>query len=204
VTAFLLTLSLVLLVAVVVLFLLVLALAREVGRLQVRLGPLGARMMDAGPTIGQPAPAFEHVTDQAGRPVTIGGAGRERAQLLLFVAPACPTCKTLVPGLRALARTEPDLDVVLVSDGEPAEHEAFLAATGLGNDLPYVVAREVGVAYQAGTTPYGVVLDRAGTVRAKGLCNHLQQVESLLEAHATGFASLQHLSAGAHRASVAD
>ena len=129
-------------------------------------------------------------------------AGRRRAQLLLFVSPACPTCRTLVPGLSALARTEPDLDVVLVSDGDPADHEAFLAATRPGDGLSYVVAREVGLAYQAGTTPYGVVLDRAGTVRAKGLCNHLQQVESLLNAHATGFASLQHLSASAHRAAA--
>ena len=200
-TAFLLTLGLVLLVAVVVLFLIVLALAREIGRLQVRLGPLGARMMDAGPTIGHPAPAFEHVTDHWGRPVPIG-APAPRAQLLMFVSPTCPTCKTLVPGLAALARTEPDLDVVLVSDGEASEHEAFLATTRLGDELSYVVAREVGIAYQAGTTPYGVVVDRAGTVRAKGLCNHLQQVESLLNAHATGFASLQHLSSGAHRASA--
>lgn len=174
-------------------FVLVLGLAREVGRLQMRLGPIGARMMAGGPGIGDHAPRFDDVVDRTGQTVQVGGpTGRD--SLLMFVSPGCPICRSLVPGLRALARAERGLDVVLVSDGEDTEHDDFLADAPVGS-LAYVVSRPVGMAFQVGTTPYGVVLDGTGVVRAKGLVNHMQQVESLLHARDTGMASLQQLSA---------
>ncbi|ANZ26632.1 methylamine utilization protein [Rhodococcus sp. WB1] len=182
----------VLVVAVAVLFLMVLALAREIGRVQVRLGPLGARMMDTGPKIEQAGPSFRGLTDHVGRTVGVGGH-RDRPQLLLFTAPTCSTCKSLLPGIRAMAKAEKDLDVVIVSDGTPEEHRQFLAGSNIGTELSYVDGRDVGIAYQVGTTPYGVILDEHGKIRAKGLCNHMAQVESLLNALETGTPSLQHL-----------
>ncbi|WP_416062780.1 redoxin domain-containing protein [Rhodococcus indonesiensis] len=182
----------VLTVAVAVLFLMVLALAREIGRVQVRLGPLGARMMDTGPKIEQAGPSFRGLTDHVGRTVGIGGH-RDRPQLLLFTAPTCSTCKSLLPGVRAMAKAERDLDVVIVSDGTSEEHRQFLAGSNIGTELSYVDGRDVGIAYQVGTTPYGVILDEHGKIRAKGLCNHMAQVESLLNALETGTPSLQHL-----------
>ncbi|EME64091.1 MULTISPECIES: redoxin domain-containing protein [Rhodococcus] len=182
----------VLTVAVAVLFLMVLALAREIGRVQVRLGPLGARMMDTGPKIEQAGPSFRGLTDHVGRTVGIGGH-RDRPQLLLFTAPTCSTCKSLLPGVRAMAKAERDLDIVIVSDGTSEEHRQFLAGSNIGTELSYVDGRDVGIAYQVGTTPYGVILDEHGKIRAKGLCNHMAQVESLLNALETGTPSLQHL-----------
>jgi len=179
--------------AVVILFVLVLALARELGRVQVRLGPIGARVTDAGPMIGRPAPVVAGLNDQRGARRVLGGPA-DRDTLIMFVSPKCVACKALLPGLRTLARSEADLDVVLLADGEAADHTAFLAAHNLG-DLAYVVSAEAGMRYRAGVTPYGVLLDRGGVVRAKGLCNHVQQVESLLNARDTGFATLQQLSA---------
>lgn len=178
--------------AVAVLFLMVLALAREIGRVQVRLGPLGARMMDTGPKIEQAGPSFRGLTDHVGRTVGIGGH-RDRPELLLFTAPTCSTCKSLLPGVRAMAKAERDFDVVIVSDGTPEEHRQFLAGSNIGTELSYVDGRDVGIAYQVGTTPYGVILDEHGKIRAKGLCNHMAQVESLLNALETGTPSLQHL-----------
>jgi methylamine dehydrogenase accessory protein MauD len=191
---FLLTAVVVLAAATALLFLLLLALAREVGRVQVRLGPLGARMMDTGPRVEQAGPSFRGLTDQLDRPVEIGGH-RDRPQLLLFTAPTCSTCKSLLPGIRALARAEKELDVIVVSDGTAEEHRDFLAGSGIGAELSYVDGRDVGIAYQVGTTPYGVVLDAHGKIRGKGLCNHMAQVESLLNALETGTPSLQHLHA---------
>lgn len=189
---FLLIAVVVLAVAVAVLFLMVLALAREIGRVQVRLGPLGARMMDTGPKVEQVAPSFRGLTDHLGRAVGVGGH-RDKPQLLLFTAPTCSTCKSLLPGLRAMAKAEKDLEVVIVSDGTPEEHAQFLAGSGIGSELSYVDGRDVGIAYQVGTTPYGVILDEHGKIRSKGLCNHMAQVESLLNALESGTPSLQHL-----------
>lgn len=192
-TRFLFISVIVLIVAVAFLFLMNLALARELGRIQVRLGPLGARMMDSGPKVAEVGPSFNGLSDHLGRTVSIGGH-RERPQLLMFTGPKCSTCKSLLPGIKALAKAERrHLDVVMVSDGTPEEHEAFLAGADIRDELAYVDAREVGIAYQVGTTPYGVVLDAHGRIRGKGLCNQLAHVESLLNALDTGNPSLQHL-----------
>ncbi|MFJ9631810.1 hypothetical protein ACIRU8_29340 [Streptomyces sp. NPDC101175] len=169
-----------------------LRLAREIGRIQVRLGPLGARMMSNGPRPGETGPAFDDLTDVLGRAVSIGGP-RRRNQLLVFMSPSCSTCRSMLPGLKVLARREKDFEVVLVSDGTPEEHTEFLSEFTLGPDLVYCDAFAVGVAYAVGTTPYAVALDRDGIVRANGLCNHMQQVESLLNALEHGVPSLQHL-----------
>ena len=89
-TTFLVTMVLVLTAAVAVQLLMILGLAREIGRVQVRLGPLGARMMDTGPKIEQVGPSFFGLTDHIGRTVSVAGH-RERPQLLLFTAPGCST-----------------------------------------------------------------------------------------------------------------
>lgn len=47
------------------------------------------------------------------------------------------------------------------------------------------------MAFQVGKIPYGVLLDAGGIIRAKGLTNTREHLESLLEADKTGFASLQ-------------
>ncbi|MCC8926953.1 MAG: redoxin domain-containing protein [Rhodococcus sp. (in: high G+C Gram-positive bacteria)] len=191
-TTFLVTMVLVLTAAVAVQLLMILGLAREIGRVQVRLGPLGARMMDTGPKIEQVGPSFFGLTDHIGRTVSVAGH-RERPQLLLFTAPGCSTCKSLLPGMKSMAKGEGDIDIVMISDGTPEEHAQFLAGAGLGSELSYVDGREVGIAYQVGTTPFGVMLDEHGKIKAKGLCNHMAQVESLLNALESGTPSLQHL-----------
>ncbi|MGV9822925.1 redoxin domain-containing protein [Nocardia xishanensis] len=195
-TIFLLTMTALLTVAVGALLMMILGLARELGRVQVRLGPLGARMMDTGPVVGQIGPTFHRLSDQLGREVSVGGH-RTRPQLLLFTAPSCSTCKSLLPGMRAMAKGERDIDIVLISDGTAQEHAEFLAGSGIGPELSYVDGRDVGISYQVGTTPYGVMLDKDGHIKAKGLCNHMAQVESLLTAMESGTPSLQHLHARA-------
>ncbi|MGB3772188.1 MAG: methylamine utilization protein [Rhodococcus sp. (in: high G+C Gram-positive bacteria)] len=203
-TVFLVTMVLILTAAVVIELLMILGLAREIGRVQVRLGPLGARMMDTGPKIEQAGPTFHGLVDHVGRTVSIGGH-RERPQLLLFTAPGCSTCKSLLPGMKSMAKGEGDLDIVMISDGTPKEHATFLEGAGLGPELSYLDGRDVGIAYQVGTTPFGVILDEHGKIKAKGLCNHMAQVESLLNALESGTPSLQHLHtrAAANRAGVA-
>ena len=192
-TALLVSAVIVLALAVALLFLMTLALAREVGRVQVRLGPLGARMLDGGPAVETVGPAFEGLVDHLGRSTSVGGH-RPKSQLLMFTGPKCSTCKGLLPGIKALARSERrDLEVVMISDGTPEEHADFLAGAGLRDEFAYVDAREVGIAYRVGTTPYGVLLDGHGRVRAKGLCNQMAHVESLLNALDAGAPSLQHL-----------
>lgn len=169
--------------------LVLLGIARQVGLLHERSAPLGAMITDHGPGIGDKAPTFS-IIDVKGQRRQIGGvdpAGHET--MLLFTSPTCPACEKLLPIVKSVARAE-GINVMLVSDGAEEEHKAFLAKHKLDN-LSYVISAEIGMRFQVGKVPYGVLIDEAGVIKAKGLCNTREHLESLLEASRTGHASLQ-------------
>jgi methylamine dehydrogenase accessory protein MauD len=173
----------------------VLALLRQVGVLHERVAPAGALVGRGGPRVGEPAPVLE-VEDWSGRRLRVGGAS-EASTLVCFVSPGCPVCKTLLPVLRSVATAE-ETRLVLASDGARAEHEAFVRAHGLERET-YVLSAALGLAYQVGRLPYAVLLDAAGVVRARGLVNTREHLESLFEAKEKGVASLQeYLGRAAH------
>ena len=107
----------------------------------------------------------------------------------MFTAPSCPVCEKLFPIIKSMARAE-GIGVVMISDGAPEEHRRFLAGHQL-DEVRYVVSAEAGMAFQVGKIPYGVLMAPQGVIRAKGLVNTREHLESLLEADKTGFASLQ-------------
>ena len=178
-------------IAVVALTAVVAALVRQIGVLHERVFPVGALVMPGGPRVGEAAPALA-VTDLAGRALRVGGVEESgRHTLLFFVSPTCPVCKTLLPVVLALtAKAAPPTRLVLASDGDLAEQRAFVARAGLG-EHPYVVSSELGLAYQVGKLPYAALIDERGVLRAKGLVNTREHVESLFEAARLGVASMQ-------------
>jgi methylamine dehydrogenase accessory protein MauD len=189
--------NIVLWVMVLALLVVVLALTRQLGVLHERIAPVGALMLNRGLTVGQPAPLLE-VPDLRGGKLTIGGArGDGKSTLLLFVSPTCPVCKSLLPVARSSGRAESDwLDIVLASDGTVEEHEDFVRAQGLAA-LPYVLSPSLGMTYQVSRLPFAALLDESGVLRARGLVNSREHLESLFEAKRLGVASLQEYFASA-------
>jgi methylamine dehydrogenase accessory protein MauD len=181
----------VLLLVVLALVVVVFALARQIGVLHERVAPLGALMTDHAVDVGQAAPVLE-VADLAGDKIRLGGARADgRSQLLLFVSPTCPMCKKLLGVAKPFVKSERrHLWLALVGDGERGEQEKFVRDQKL-QALPYVVSPVVGMTYQVGKLPYAVLIDEAGVVRAKGLVNSREHLESLLVAKETGYASIQ-------------
>lgn len=177
--------------AVVVLAALVFALARQVGVLHERVAPAGALLLRGGPAVGAPAPVWSGA-DLFGRPLRLGGPSDDgRGTLLLFVAPGCPVCESLLPVVRHLADEEvARLRVVFASDGRPEAQRRFAERNGL-DVFPYVVSTELGLAHGVGRLPHAALIDPAGIVRARGLVNSREHLESLLEAQARGVASIQ-------------
>lgn len=171
--------------------LLVLALVRQLGVLHERISPVGALMLRQGLKVGEPAPAMTAagLDDQ---PVSIGGASAAgRSTLVMFVSPTCPVCKTLLPVLKSSRLAERDwLDIVLASDGEPDEQRRFVLAQGL-QQFPYVISTELGLSFQVNRLPFAALLDEQGVLRARGIVNSREHLESLFEAKRRGVASLQ-------------
>jgi len=169
-------------VAIGFLALLLLALARQIGILHERIAPLGALSFQWGIKVGEKSPLFELKDVDQNRPqVRIGGEHPlKKNSLLLFVSPSCPICKKLIPGVASLSRSLNNLDIIFASDGENlAAHQQYRASTFL-SPFPYVLSRELGVAFGVSALPYAIYLDAEGKVMAKGLVNNLEQLEGLL------------------------
>jgi methylamine dehydrogenase accessory protein MauD len=163
-------------VVVAVLALVVVALARQVGTLHLRLGPRGALELDEeGPPLGE-APEPEDGVDLEGREVTVGGPGEP--QLLLFVSPGCPICLEVLPSLTPAARAG-RLSPYVIADANPQETSRIFRHDSLG--APVLSGPAIARDYGIPGTPYAVVLDPMGVVRAKGTVNSLEQLEGLVE-----------------------
>jgi methylamine dehydrogenase accessory protein MauD len=189
--------NVVLWVLVLALSAVVLALIRQLGVLHQRIAPAGALMLNRGLAVGEPAPVLE-LAALDGQAVKVGVARDDgRSTLLLFVSPTCPVCKSLLPAVKSSRRDERSwMDVILASDGDAAEQREFVHAQGL-EEIPYVVSAALGLAYQVSRLPFAALLDEQGVLRARGLVNSREHLESLFEAKRLGVASLQEYFSGA-------
>lgn len=182
--------------AVIVLTILVLglvaavfALARQVGIVYERIAPVGALTMDAGPKVGEAAPAFDLI-GLAGDRVEIGRPATH-STLLFFLSPTCPVCKKLLPILKSTARSEQAwLRIVLASDGEIEAQRRYRSSAKI-EQFPYVLSTELGMAFKVSRLPHAVLIDEQGRVRSKGLVNSREQIESLFNAKDLGVATVQ-------------
>jgi methylamine dehydrogenase accessory protein MauD len=179
----------VLFVAVIALTVAFLALARQVGVLFERISPMGALVTESGPKVGDPSPQFQ-LESLTGGEVVLGGAS-QRSTLVFFLSPTCPICKKLLPVLQSVRAAEsPWLDMILASDGERPPHLRFIESAQL-RSFPYVVSTELGLTYRVARLPFAVLIDPAGVIRAKGLVNNREQIESLFNAQDLKVSSLQ-------------
>lgn len=171
--------------------LVVFALARQVGVLHQRIGPAGALMISKAVKVGERSRQFK-LHSLEGVETLIGAVDAAgRSTLVMFVAPDCPVCASLLPALKSIGKQEAQwLRLVFASDGEPEQHRAFRREKGL-EDFPYVLSTELGMSFEIGKLPYGVLLDANGILTAQGLCNSREHIESLFEAKRLGVASLQ-------------
>lgn len=161
---------------VVILSIVVVALARQIGTLHLRLGPRGALELDAeGPPLGE---SMMPMSVQAlnGDEIEIAGPGRW--QVALFASPTCHLCEQVAPSLHVAARARGAEAVVIVdADARETRHAGILRKVL----APVIPSPELFQGFNVPGTPFVVVLDELGIVRAKGTVNNLEQLEGLLD-----------------------
>ena len=173
---------------VLVLVLSELTLARQLGLVLSRIPPAGARMGNAGPGIGEKVPALVG-RDFSGSELRLGNRHGKRT-LMVFMAGNCDACEGLATSLRSVANSERATTETLVIFSRPSEREAhdFVKRhrlTGVTAGFsPELVER-----YRITATPYGLMVDEQGVLRAKGVVNHLEHIESLINATDSGLPS---------------
>ena len=178
-------------VLVIILSIVVLALARQIGVLHERIAPVGALMTAKGLAVGDRVPSVL-TRDLEGKSWDFSVERADgKASLVLFVSPTCPVCKTLLPIIKDVNRIEADgIELVLASDGDLTEHQQFRERESL-TALPYILSAPLGMSYQIGRLPYAVLIDAKGILKARGLINSREHLESLFEAQRLNVASIQ-------------
>ena len=189
-TTFFIASQILLWVGLAVLAVLVAALARQVGVLHERIAPAGALTLHQNLKAGDAAPEMKLET-LAGGSVAIGGTRPGRSQLLFFLSPDCPLCKSMLPVLKSAAGAEKGwLDIVLASDGEGPEHRRMIMAEGL-DGFDYVLSEALGRTLGVSKLPYAVLIAEDGKIASLGLVNNREHLESLFEAKERGVTSIQ-------------
>jgi peroxiredoxin len=89
---------------------------------------------------------------------------RGRRVLLVFSSPHCGPCNTLAPELEKFHREHPELEVVIISKGEPKENRAKVKEHGL--TFPVVLQQqwEISRRYAMFATPIAYLVDEAGVI----------------------------------------
>ena len=164
---------------VLLLSLVVVLLARQVGLIYRRLGPRPARIENEGPDLESVAPQVQ-ATDINGETIIVGRSAQKKYQLLVFISGSCPSCERLAPAIAAVHLREREVETVIISllGDEPA-NRGFMRKHKL-EQVPFVVSLSVAQKFSVLHPPYAVLLDDLGTVKAKGVVNDLDHLESLL------------------------
>ena len=169
----------------------VFALVRQIGILYDRVAPAGALMAASGLKTGEEIPVFDLET-LAGRAIRIGGkSSNGKSTLLFFLSPTCPVCKTLIPILTAMRKSEANwLEIVFASDGDEQEHRQWLQECKL-ESWPYILSQQLGMTKRVAPVPCDALNDENGMLCARGLVNTRGHSESMFEAREQGVAAIQ-------------
>ena len=149
------------------------------------LVPVALSGQDVGLPVGTRAPAVT-VEDLEGKRVDLGRYIGGRPVLLEFWATWCPLCKALEPSLKQ-AHAQYGGTVQFVAIGVGVNETRGSIKRHLANDpLPFPVLFDADGAavraYQAPTTSYIVVLDKAGKVTYTGAGSEQDVAAALMEA----------------------
>jgi methylamine dehydrogenase accessory protein MauD len=100
-------------------------------------------------------------------------------------------CEALLTDLKS-SRTREDswLEILLASDGDIAAQREFIESHDL-KPFRYIVSTALGVSYRVGRLPFAVLIDAGGVLRARGIINSREHLESLFEAKRLGVGSIQ-------------
>lgn len=184
--------NIVLWVALIVLATIVFALVRQIGVLYERVAPAGALSINQQLKVGDLAPTLDAVNLKNAKTIKIGGASSSgKCQLLFFVSPTCPMCKSLIPIAKSISYEEQSwVDLVFATDGATTEIEQFSEAQKLEKSN-LVNSELVGKQFGVAKLPYAVLIDEKGILQAMGIVNSREHIESLFNVKETGYSSLQ-------------
>jgi hypothetical protein len=142
----------------------IIGLARQIGTLLLQVAPARAGAVGGGPKIGLKVDA---------EPFVVGSSGA----VILFVAPNCGPCATLLTGIGAAIRNFPELAMQAAIVGpDTAERERYTEELVVP---PNPQLDHLFTSWEVPGTPFAVGIDAHGVVADAGVVNNLPQFEAL-------------------------
>jgi hypothetical protein len=83
---------------------------------------------------------------------------------MVFSSPHCAPCNELAPKLQKFHREQPSLELVLISNGEPAENRAKVKQHGLTFSVALQQSWAVSRRYAIFATPAAYLIDEEGVI----------------------------------------
>jgi peroxiredoxin len=112
---------------------------------------------------GTPAPDFRLPLLDGRGELSLGQLRGQRV-IMVFSSPCCAPCNELAPKLEKFHREEPELELVMVSRGEPTENRAKVKEHGLSFPVALQQGWEVSRLYAIFATPAAYLIDQEGVV----------------------------------------
>ena len=183
---------------VIILCFVVYALTRQIGILYERVAPAGALAINQKLSVGDAAP-FLQLTTITGQSISIASPSNQKSQLIIFISPDCPMCKTLLPIIISCHKAESEwVDIILASDGDETNQQVMIKEHKL-EGFPFVLSQKLGKQYAVAKLPYAVLIDEQAKISSFGLVNTREHLESLFEAKERNVSSLQEFLTKKHK-----
>jgi len=142
------------------------------------LQPFQAVEAPEGLAVGSPAPGFT-LPDTEGQEVSLADFAGQRL-LLVFASPHCPACREMYPHLKAFSAENPEIQVVMISNGTAEENRRLVEEQGFG--FPVLLWEDaVAGAYRVPGTPFFYVVDGEGVIVGEGFAGTREQLEELVK-----------------------
>jgi len=112
---------------------------------------------------GTPAPDF-NLPRLDGRGELTLSELRGKRVLLVFSSPHCGPCSALAPELETFHRERPELELIMISKGEPKENRAKVKEHGLTFTIVLQQQWEISRRYAMFATPIAYLIDERGII----------------------------------------
>jgi methylamine dehydrogenase accessory protein MauD len=182
-------------IVVALLVFVVLGLLRQLGVIQIRLGPEpGVLITEDGLKRGAEAPDFQRPDLLTGGTINFRELLSRRV-LLLFLSPTCESCRTLIADLNGLMTSrEDELAVVAVCTAGETACRQFARRFGVKVPLVADPDNAVSADYDVQRTPFAFLISSQGRVLIRGVVNSWPQIEALLNQEGTLQGSMEWVS----------
>ena len=145
---------------------------RQVGLILGRMGPMGARPMEAGPRIG------ENIMPLFGTEGRFGDS--QKPTLYIFGSDSCGVCKHVKPAVESLLKYwNSKSNIIMIYDGDAKNGQSPSGSDT--ESVPLIRRNDLRQKLGINFVPFGMMVNSQGVVLGKGLVNEISHVESLLE-----------------------